>query len=192
MHLEGSCHCGKVKFSVESAEPVPYMRCYCSICRKTAGAGGYAINLGAVARSMRVTGKRYLRIYRARLTNDGNTGTHLSSGRRYFCAHCGSALWVWDPTWPELVHPHASAIDTPLPIPPENVHCLVGSKAAWVKIEGGPNDQRFEHYPSMSLAQWHQSKGLSSSAEVRGVQARVDAQPAAPAGRFAKKPASRP
>ena len=39
MHLEGSCHCGKVKFSVESAEPVPFMRCYCSICRKTAGAG---------------------------------------------------------------------------------------------------------------------------------------------------------
>jgi len=23
------------------------MRCYCSICRKTAGGGGYAINLGA-------------------------------------------------------------------------------------------------------------------------------------------------
>ena len=47
MRLDGSCHCGKVRFTVESAEPVPFMRCYCSICRKTAGAGGYAINLGA-------------------------------------------------------------------------------------------------------------------------------------------------
>ena len=100
MQLEGSCHCGKVKFTVESAEPVPFMRCYCSICRKTAGAGGYAINLGADARSMKVTGKRYLRIYRARLPNDSGTGTHLSSARRHFCARCGSALWVWDPTWP--------------------------------------------------------------------------------------------
>jgi hypothetical protein len=34
---------------------------------------------------------------------------------------------------------------------------LVGSKAPWVKIEGSPEDPRFEHYPSMSLAQWHQS-----------------------------------
>ena len=145
MHLEGSCHCRKVKFTVESAEPVPFMRCYCSICRKTAGAGGYAINLGAVARSMKVTGKRYLRIYRARLPNER-----------------GTALWLWDPTWPELVHPHAGAIDTPLPIPPQNVHCLIDSKAPWVKVEGKPSDPRFEHYPSMSLAQWHQSKGLSS------------------------------
>jgi hypothetical protein len=162
VHLEGSCHCGAVKFKVESAEPVPFMRCYCSICRKTAGAGGFAINLGAVARSMEVTGKRSLRIYRAKLPDSRGTGTHPSSARRYFCAQCGSALWVWDPTWPELVHPHASAIDTPLPSPPESVHCLVGSKAPWVSIEGKPDDPCFEQYPSMSLARWHESKGLTS------------------------------
>ncbi len=162
MHLEGSCHCRKVRFTVESAEPVPFMRCYCSICRKTAGAGGYAINLGAATRTMKVTGKRHLRIYRARVPHEAGTGTRLSTARRYFCSGCGSALWAWDPTWPELVHPHASAIDTPLPVAPENVHCLVGSKAPWVKIEGGPDDPRFEHYPNVSLAQWHQSKNLSS------------------------------
>ena len=164
MHLDGSCHCGKVKFEVESAEPVPFMRCYCSICRKTAGGGGYAINLGAVARSMKVTGKRHLRIYRAELPSSGGSATRLSAARRYFCAHCGSALWVWDPTWPELVHPHASAIDTSLPVPPENVHCLVGSKAPWVRIEGRPDDPRFDDYPDMSLAEWHRSKGLGGGA----------------------------
>ena len=174
MRLKGSCHCGKVKFSVESAEPVPFMRCYCSICRKTAGAGGYAINLGAVARSMKVTGKGYLGIYRARLSR-GKSRTRLSSARRYFCTRCGSALWVWDPTWPELVHPHAGAIDTPLRVPPENVHCLVGSKAPWVKIEGNASDLHFENYPSMSLAQWHRSKGLNSPVTVGQAQARDDA-----------------
>jgi hypothetical protein len=165
MQLQGSCHCGKVKFTVESAEPVPFMRCYCSICRKTAGAGGYAINLGAVTRSMKVRGKRDLRIYRAQLPDDEGTGTHLSSAHRYFCRNCGSALWVWDPTWPEFVHPHASAIDTELPTPPENVHCLLDSKASWVSVEGQPTDPRFEHYPGMSLAQWHESKGLMSHAQ---------------------------
>ncbi|MCC2655849.1 MAG: alanine acetyltransferase [Panacagrimonas sp.] len=165
MQLKGSCHCGKVKFSVESAEPVPFMRCYCSICRKTAGAGGYAINLGADARSLKVTGKRFVKIYRARLPDRKSAGTRPSTARRHFCTFCGSPLWVWDPTWPELVHPHAGAIDTALPAPPENVHILTGSKASWVKIEGKPDDPRFKNYPKMSLAQWHQSKGLTSPAK---------------------------
>jgi hypothetical protein len=49
MRLEGSCHCRAVQFSVESHGPVPFMHCHCSICRKTAGGGGSAINLGADA-----------------------------------------------------------------------------------------------------------------------------------------------
>ena len=173
MHLKGSCHCGKIKFTVESAEPVPFMRCYCSICRKTASAGGYAINLGAAARTMKVTGKRFLGIYRARLPGRGSAGTRLSSARRHFCTFCGSALWVWDPTWPEHIHPHAGAIDTPLPVPPENVHCLTGSKAPWVRIEGGPEDPRFKGYPDMSLAQWHESKGLTSPVKAAPAKAKL-------------------
>jgi len=162
MHLEGSCHCRSVKFSVEADSPVPFMRCYCSICRKTAGAGGYAINLGALTHTMQVKGKRHLRIYRAKLPNKSGQGKHKSSARRYFCAKCGSALWLWDPTWPELVHPHASAIDTPLPTPPDNVHCMVGSKAPWVAVEGHAKDPRFDEYPDMSLAEWHVAHGLKA------------------------------
>ncbi|MEP7057378.1 MAG: GFA family protein [Caldimonas sp.] len=110
-----------MKFSVRSAEPYPFMRCYCSICRKTAGSGGYAINLGADAATLKVLkGKRSLRVYRA-IVRDGD-GEHTSSGERHFCSRCGSALWLWDPSWPELVHPHAGAIDTPLPKPPDHVH----------------------------------------------------------------------
>ena len=157
MQLDGSCHCGSVRFSVESAEPVPFMRCYCSICRKTAGGGGYAINLGADFRTLKVTGKRHLRVYRATL-DDGT----VSTGERHFCARCGSALWLWDPTWPDLVHPHASAIDTALPVPPEHVHIMLGSKATWVEVEGQRGDARFDAYPDCSLAQWHAQRGLTS------------------------------
>ena len=57
MKLEGSCHCQKVKFSLESNEYVPFARCYCSICRKTAGTGGYAINLGGDFKTLEVEGK---------------------------------------------------------------------------------------------------------------------------------------
>lgn len=157
MKLEGSCHCGAVRFSVESAEPVPFMRCYCSICRKTAGGGGYAINLGADYATLQVSGRRQLRVYRARL-DDGRTST----GERHFCGRCGSALWLYDPTWPDLVHPHASAIDTPLPVPPAHVHMMLGSRAPWVAVEGRRGDARFEAYPDMSLAEWHAERGLTS------------------------------
>ena len=58
MKLKGSCHCRKVTFTVDAQSPVPFMHCHCSICRKTAGSGGYAINLGAAAESLEVRGKR--------------------------------------------------------------------------------------------------------------------------------------
>lgn len=158
MKLSGSCHCRAVRFTVESSSPYPYLRCYCSICRKTAGGGGYAINLGADRRTLQIEGAGNLSVYRARL-DDGSR----SSGERNFCRHCGSALWLYDPGWPDLVHPHASAIDTPLPVPPDRVHIMLGSKAAWVEPEVRAGDSSFEGYPDESLAQWHQRHSLSTS-----------------------------
>jgi hypothetical protein len=156
MHIEGSCYCGAVGFSVEATAPVPFLRCYCSICRKTAGGGGYAINLGARAETLEVQGAKHVSMFHAVI--DGEQ----SPGERRFCSRCGSALWAWDPRWPELVHPHASAIDSDLPKPPEHTHMMLGSKANWVEVHAGPKDQRFEEYPQESLAQWHQRLGLEN------------------------------
>ncbi|MFY0990546.1 GFA family protein [Halomonas sp. C05BenzN] len=154
MLLEGSCHCRAVRFSVESPHPYPYQRCYCSICRKTAGGGGYAINLSGRADTLRIEGALNKRVYHALV--DGEE----SPGERHFCALCASALWVHDPRWPELVHPFASAIDTELPVPPERVHLLLGSKASWVEPEVRDGDKCFAAYPEESIAEWHQRLGL--------------------------------
>lgn len=97
MQLEGSCHCGAVSFSLTSAHPYPYQRCYCSI----------------------------------------------------------------SPEWPDLVHPFASVIDTPLPVPPEHTHVMLGSKAAWVEVQTQPADRQCEVWPEESIAQWHERLGLS-------------------------------
>ena len=56
--LDGSCGCGAVKFSVQSHTPHPYQLCYCSICQKTAGGGGFAINLLGTTASHSVKGKK--------------------------------------------------------------------------------------------------------------------------------------
>ena len=155
MHLEGSCHCRAVRFTVESHEPVPFLRCYCSICRKTAGTGGFAVNLGADRRTLQVRGEEHVAVYRATL-DDGRTST----GQRHFCRRCGTALWLWDPTWPELVHPHAGAIDTPLPTPPSVTHMMLGSKPGWVGVPSAPGDASFDAYPPESLAEWHRRHGV--------------------------------
>lgn len=158
MRLEGSCHCGAVQFSCESAAPQPFMRCYCSICRKTGGGGGYAVNIHADANTLEVSGEDAINVYRAWL--DHPRRTQKSDGERRFCRHCGSALWVWDPGWPELMHPAASAIDTPLPKPPQSTHILLGSRADWVEPCIDSGDRQFDEYPDESLMAWHERHGL--------------------------------
>ncbi len=158
MHLEGSCHCRAVTFTVQSYAPYPYMHCYCTLCRKTAGGGGYAINLGAHFDTLQVTGREHVRIYRGYGTDDTDG---KGTAERHFCGTCGSALWVWDARWPDLVHPQASAIDTALPVPPENVHIMLPFKANWVVPHIRDGDTQFDSYPDASLADWHKARGLA-------------------------------
>ena len=160
MHLEGSCHCGAVRFSLEAQSPYPFMHCHCGICRKTAGSGGFAINLGGDAASMKVRGRKNLGIYRAILREPGHRARR-SPAQRHFCLKCGSPLWLWDPRWPELIHPHASAIDTPLPKPPEVVEAALAFAAPWVDVPQGKGHRHCETWPEESLAEWHERQGLA-------------------------------
>ena len=160
MQLEGSCHCGAVGFSVRSRHAYPFNVCYCSICRKTGGGGGYAINLSGDADTLEVEGGEHLRVYHAKMREPGGEKPE-SPAERNFCGLCGSALWLWDPRWPEVLHPFASAIDTPLPVPPERTHLMLGSKASWVEPRIGEKDKTFDGYPEESIAAWHERLGLS-------------------------------
>lgn len=155
MLLKGSCHCGKVRFQVESEYPYPFNLCYCGICRKTAGAGGFAINISASFESLTIDGGENIRKYNARLADADSGEENVSPAERSFCKTCGSALWLWDPRWPELLHPHASAIDTELPVPPERTHLMLGSRKAWVAAPIAPGDKEFAQYPDESIADWH-------------------------------------
>ena len=154
MELKGSCHCGTVKFKLVSHTPQPYMHCHCSICRKTAGGGGYAINIMGEAASLKVSGRAALSVYRARINGK------RSPAQRHFCSKCGSALWVADPRWAAWVYPFASAIDTPLPAPPEVQHIMLDSAAPWVEVPKGRRHPQFPQYPKESIIDWHKKRGL--------------------------------
>ncbi|MCB1335831.1 MAG: GFA family protein [Roseivivax sp.] len=156
--LQGSCRCGAVRFKLASHTPVPYQRCYCSICRKTAGGGGYAVNLGGISDSLTVSGWDAVDVYQAEIARDGVC--EVSPGERHFCQRCATALWLYDPRWPDLIHPFASAVDTPLPVPPHHVHILLADKPDWVALDPGDGDECFDGYPSLSLEEWHKSNGV--------------------------------
>ena len=163
MRLKGSCHCRRVTFLVTSTTYVPFMQCYCGICRKTGGGGGYAINLGADAQTLEVQGREHISVYHARMEEEGQVTQ--SPAERHFCSKCGSALWLFDPRWPELLHPVASAIDTPLPRADEIVRIMLDSRAAWVNLpehEAQPpvTYRDFGVYPAESLADWHRRHGI--------------------------------
>lgn len=159
IRLKGSCRCGAVQFNVKSHTPYPYQLCYCSICRKTAGGGGFAINIMADAGTLQIRGKRAIAIYRAKI-EDGQGRCHTSRGQRNFCTRCASALWMFDPEWPDLMHPFASAVDVALPVPPSKVHLMLRYKAPWVVPQFGRGDAKFDEYPELSIEDWHKKRGL--------------------------------
>ncbi len=155
MLLEGSCHCRAVTFSLESRTPYPFNYCYCSVCRKTAGGGGFAINIMGQTNSLRIRGGANLAMYQAVIDDQPSTAM------RHFCRRCGSHLWLWDPRWPQLVHPLASAIDTELPAAPERVHLMLASKPGWCPLaEASIRETHFDGYPEESIEGWHENRGL--------------------------------
>ena len=88
MLLEGSCHCEAVRFRVHSSHPYPFNLCYCLICRKTAGGGGYPINRGGEYATLKVDGRAHGRVYQARIRDPDSGEIKRSPAQRNFCALC--------------------------------------------------------------------------------------------------------
>ena len=155
--LEGSCQCGKLTFSVESETPVPFMFCFCSICRKTSGAA-FGCNIMGIRETLKVRGKRHLRSYHARIREPGKP-TRVSQALRWFCGECGSHLYLSDDRWPLGVWPYASAIDTPLPEPKHPVSIMTRFKPSWVPSWLVKHGRSFPRFPEASIAAWHEAEG---------------------------------
>lgn len=121
MLLQGSCHCQRVKFEVETEWYLPMVWCHCTACRKTYGAA-FGCNIKAMRADLKIReGEEHIREY----------VTHCS---RAFCGTCGSALYITSERWPQWCWPNAGAIDTPLPKPPLIAHVFTSYKAPWFEI----------------------------------------------------------
>lgn len=120
--VRGSCHCGRVAWALETQWVHPIMWCYCSRCRKTAGAPMASFVKGRKERFRVTAGEEQLREYR------------IATNHRYFCGVCGSALYMHDDRQPEFRWALASSVDSPLPSTDRYVHIHVGSKPSWFTI----------------------------------------------------------
>jgi hypothetical protein len=108
---------------------------------------------------LKLRGRKNLGVYHALLCEPGQRARR-SKAERNFCMLCGSALWRWDPRWPELIHLHASAIDTPLPKPDEVVEAALDFAANWVDVPLGKGHVQCATWPEESLEAWHQRRGV--------------------------------
>ncbi|KAK6966838.1 Mss4-like protein [Favolaschia claudopus] len=141
VELKGSCHCGTIRFSLQSSSAVPYQLCLCSICRKVGGVGG-SINLGGFYETLKIEkGKESISVYKAVLNRD-TPEESIASSERNFCSKCSAMLWLYDKSWPELVHPFASAIDSPLKTPETLVCILNDSKPEHVRLPEGAKEHK--------------------------------------------------
>ncbi|KAI9849507.1 MAG: hypothetical protein M1837_004127 [Sclerophora amabilis] len=147
--LNGSCQCGGVQFSLQSHTPVPYQLCACSICRKVGGYNG-SVNLGGLNDTMKIAkGKDMIKKYHG-ICDRGTPTERTVESIRAFCSACGSMLWVYDSSWPKLIHPFASAIDSPLEPPEEMVCVKADSKPDWVRWPEGQK-QIYQDYGPDSI-----------------------------------------
>jgi hypothetical protein len=180
--LEGSCHCQRVKFSVDSCAyanpsrtlvnfivliidtPYPYMICHCHADTKTAGV--YNCNIMGDYSTLKIRqGEEYVKVYQVKLSDteggaNEKSSTKLSNHKRHFCSECASYLWAYDDRYPEYVYPFASAIDTPLPKPEEYCHIMTDFKLNHVQIPPGNNIHCYARYPPGSIEEWHKKHGF--------------------------------
>ncbi len=118
--IEGSCQCGKVRYTYEG-EIKEIAMCHCSQCRKAQG-GAFATNSPLENNKLSFTGSEYIKEY-------------LSSGDkvRAFCNHCGSPLYSAKKSLPNVKRVRLGTVDTDF-LCENQYHIFADSKAGWHEI----------------------------------------------------------
>ncbi len=119
----GSCLCGKVKFSIENKiQDIIY--CHCSLCRKAQGSA-FATNANVTKEDFNfLSGENNLTVYQSSPTQT-----------KLFCKTCGSPIMSKNTLYPNVIRIRLGTIDSEITERPK-AHIFVDSKANWEKISG--------------------------------------------------------
>lgn len=118
MKMNGSCHCGAIKYELDG-EPLTHALCHCKDCRRCAGAPmvGWAMFPTNAVKVVQGTAKIY------------KSSEH---GRRYFCADCGTGLFYTnDVILPGITDVQSATFDSPDALP-ARVQIQVADRISWM------------------------------------------------------------
>jgi len=119
MMLEGGCHCGAIRYRIES-EPICVNGCHCRDCQTLTGSA-FAVN--AMIEADRV------KVARGEPATDPEFGTR--------CGKCGVLLWATHPMFGEnILFLRAGTLDESERMAPD-IHFFVRSKHPWITLPEG-------------------------------------------------------
>ena len=95
----GGCHCGRVKYEVESPGTITVHRCNCSICQKS----GYLHLIVTADHFKLLCGEESLVDYRF----------HTGVARHLFCGHCGIKSFYVPRSHPESFSVNLNCLELP-------------------------------------------------------------------------------
>ena len=112
----GGCFCGAVRYRVEGP-PLDAGYCHCRMCQRASGAPAVAWGTWNLDRF-------------AWQGSEPATLVSSATGRRRFCAACGTHLLFWTALEPEVADVALATLDRPELVPPE-YHVWTASRIAW-------------------------------------------------------------
>ena len=120
----GSCLCRNVRYEI-NGELGDFGYCHCTSCRKASGSA-HAANAPVARADFRlVSGADTLREFES------------SPGKlRAFCSACGSPLYAYLASTPEILRIRLGSLDTPFLKQPQ-AHTWVSDKAPWEPLQDG-------------------------------------------------------
>jgi hypothetical protein len=130
--LEGGCHCGAIRYSVEGA-PVYHALCHCSDCRRATGA---PLVSWALFRNENFS----------ILQGEPKAYASSENARRHYCADCGTSLFYTNEiVFPNMTDVQSGTLDDPGALPLQ-IHVQTAERVPWMKdIDALP---QFERYPT--------------------------------------------
>ena len=132
--MNGGCHCGAIRFSVEGT-PRTHALCHCTDCRRHAGAPIVAWAMFP-REAVRIE-KGSLKIYKS-----------SEHGRRHFCPDCGTGLFYMnEKTLPGIIDVKSATLDDPGAFAPA-VQIQVAECIAWMMH--AHDLPSFDRYPTQS------------------------------------------
>ncbi len=124
-NYEGGCHCRAVRYT-GSEDPEFTFYCHCHDCQRTTGSP-FSMELMLDEKSFKIDGT--LQSY----VVSGDSGKPVT---RWFCANCGSGVYLECEADPGYVFLKVGSLDDASWVIPQ-MHIYTAAKQPWIKIEDG-------------------------------------------------------